>query len=193
MKTIQKVIKTYVHFWWMFVLCGSCLILFGSYLATNQLVTYDELGLFFAAIMIVSGIVELAFCLRNHKWFIGKGWFVGGAIIDLILGVIFGANPILAAISLPLFAGLWLLVRSVVILGRSAQLKKSQSSEWPWLLVWSFTGLFFSLINIYDPIFGDSRLVIWPALSLLAVGIFYVHFGLVIKSSNRRISKHIYT
>ena len=176
-------IKVHLHFWWMFMLCGVCLILLGFYLGTHQKLTYDELSLFFAAIMITSGIVELAFCITNRIWFIGWGWYVAGAIIDIILGIIFGTNPILAAISLPLFAGIWLLIQSAVILGRSVQVRKNQLTEWPWLLLWSAAGFFFSLINLYNPIFGESRLIIWPVLSLLAVGVFYFHFGLLIKNS----------
>ena len=185
--------KHHLHYWWIFMLSGACLTAFGLYVATNPSLTYDGLSLFFAGILIVSGIFELAFCISNRNWFTGWVWFLAGAILDLVLGAVFITNPILAAISLPFFAGCWLLVRSAVLVGRAFQAKKKRLSDWPWLLGWAVTGILFSVINIYNPLFSEDRSMIWTAFALLGVGIFYIHFSVLVKQSHKWIGKHIHT
>jgi uncharacterized membrane protein HdeD (DUF308 family) len=190
---ITNKVKHPMHFWWMFMITGICLITFSIYVAINPAVTYDELSFFFAGTLLISGIFELAFCIANRKWFAGWGWYVAGGIFDLILVAILVINPILAGISLPFIAGFWMVIRSIVMIGRSLQVRKKGINDWPWLALWAASGLFLSLINMYNPVFGEGRPVIWTAFALLAAGVFYVHFGILIKSSDRWIDKHIHT
>ncbi|KQS24662.1 HdeD family acid-resistance protein [Dyadobacter sp. Leaf189] len=193
MTNIIKQAQHPIHYWWIFMFSGIALIGSGVYVARNPSVTYDELSIFFSAMLLISGICEASFCIENRRYFKGWGWFLTGAILDLILGLIFITNPILAAISLPLFAGVWLLMRSVLLIARSFQAKKKRLNDWPWLSLWAITGGFFSVVNIYNPLFSEDRLVIWTAFALLAVGAFYVHFGMLIKNAQWWINDKIYT
>ncbi|MCF2444030.1 DUF308 domain-containing protein [Dyadobacter sp. CY345] len=171
-----------IHHWWMFLLSGTGMVAFSIYVIVNQTLTYDQISIIFAALLFTTGLLELAFCILNRKWFSGWGWYLTGAILDMVLAVIFFTNSILAAISLPFLAGFWLLIRSAVMIGRSVHVKKSGHPEWPWLLFWAVTGSFFSIINIYNPVFGEERLMIWTAAALFTVGIFYLHFGWLIRN-----------
>jgi len=173
--------KHIIHYWWIFLLSGTGMIVFSIYVTINQSLTYDLISIIFAALLFATGLLELTFCMLNRRWFGGWGWYLTGAILDLILAAIFFTNSILAAISLPFLAGFWLLIRNVVMIGRSAHVRKSGHPEWPWLLFWAVTGSFFSIINIYNPIFGEERLMIWTAAALFTVGIFYLHFGWIIR------------
>jgi uncharacterized membrane protein HdeD (DUF308 family) len=108
-----------------------------------------------------------------HGW----GWHLAGGIFDLVIGGILLTNPVLAAVSLPLFAGIWLLFRSIAIIGRCFDLPL----QWPekmWMGVLGTTGLIFSLMIFYSPGLGVFSVVVWAAFALISIGLFYIFLGL---------------
>ncbi|WP_159476743.1 HdeD family acid-resistance protein [Dyadobacter sp. 3J3] len=180
-------VNSYINYWWTFLISGLILILLAIFVYANPDITYAALSLAFAMVFVTNGILEMTFAISSHKSLIGWGWYVAGGIFDLFIAIVFFTNPILAAASLPLFVGFWLLIRSVLLLGRSFQIKKKGLADWPWLLFSGLAGLFFSLVNIYNPLFGSDVVIFWTAAALLVVGIFYLHFSMRIRKTQHWI------
>ena len=183
MKIITE-IRSVVRYWWIFIVLGSLLILFGFLIFNHPVATFAELSIFFALAFIVNGLLEIAFALGNYRAVHGWGWHLAGGIFDLVIGGILITNPLLAAVSLPLFAGFWLMFRSIAIIGRCFDLPL----VWPekmWMGVLGTTGLIFSLMIFYNPALGIFSVVVWAALALISIGLFYIFMGLHLKKLGR--------
>ena len=85
---------------------------------------------------------------------------------------------VLAAVSLPYFAGFWLMFRSIAVIGRSFDLPTMKRPERLWMLVLGIAGLVFSFMILYNPVLGAFTLLTWTALALMAIGLFYIFLGL---------------
>lgn len=191
MTTLSK-IKNTVSYWWILLLTGIALILLGIYVFMNPLASYAGLSIYFAVALFFNGVFEITFSLSNRKSVNGWVWFLAGGIFDLIIGIFLILNPVVAAASLPLFVGLWLLCRNISIIIRSFDLKQAGLPDWGWLLVSGLGGVVFSVLIISNPIFGAGALVIWTALALFSVGALNIYLGIRLSSAHKWFKNHSY-
>src|SRR5579859_4754812 len=105
-------IRQVIRYWWIFPVSGTLLILFSVIVFIHPAATYAGLSIYFEIAFVVNGLLEIIFALNNHHSIQGWGWHLAGGIFDLLVGLLLVSNPVLAAVSLPLFAGFWLLFRS---------------------------------------------------------------------------------
>lgn len=170
--------KISLRFWWIFLFSGVVLILLGLYVLTNPSMRFTIISLCIAVTFFVNGLIEIYFSLTNRKKISGWGWYLAGSILDLIICAIFITNPILASATLPLLLGLWLLVRTMFLIGRSIELNHWGLPHWQWLLLFGMAGFIFCGTNIYNRLFETAIVVFWTGATLVTVGLFYVCFGL---------------
>lgn len=178
MSTLISDFRQIIRYWWIFLLSGSILILLGILVFTFPVTAYAGLTLYFILVFITNGIAEISFGLFNHGSIHGWGWHVAGGIFDLSAGILLLVMPVLAAVSLPYFAGFWLLFRSVAIIGRSFDLPGIAWPERAWMLVLSAAGLFFSFLILYNPALGAFTMVTATAFALFCIALFYIFLGL---------------
>lgn len=182
MSTVYSQFGKIIRYWWLFLLSGSALILFGILVCLMPVKAYATLTGFFIAAFILNGMAEIGFGAVNTKSIRGWGWHVAGGIFDFTAGLLLLAVPVLAAVALPYFAGFWLLFRSISIIGRSFDLPGIVRQERTWMLLLGTAALFFSFLILYNPTLGAFTLVIWTALALMAVGLFYIFLGIHLRN-----------
>jgi uncharacterized membrane protein HdeD (DUF308 family) len=166
-----------VRYWWVFIVLGSSLILFGLLMMAFPVTSFAALGIFFAIAIAINGIMEVGFALANYRTVHGWGWHLAGGVLDLVISGMLFFNPVLMAVSLPIVVGFWLLFRSIAIIGRCFDLP----TVWPeksWMAALGLAGLILSFMIIYNPALGVVSLVILAALSLVSIGLFYIFLGL---------------
>ncbi len=185
MSTVISDIRQVVRYWWIFVLSGILLILFSLVVFNQPAATYAMLTIWFEIAFIVNGLLEIAFALSNYRSLHGWGWHLAGGLFDLLLGGLLISNPVLAAASLPLFAGFWLLFRSIAIVGRTFDLAAAEWTDRGWLLGLGAAGLILSFLILYNPVLGAFTLVTWTALALFCIGVFYIYLGFHLKKFHR--------
>jgi uncharacterized membrane protein HdeD (DUF308 family) len=178
MNNMVSDLRQVARYWWIFLILGAVLIAFGILVFTNPADGYAGLTLYFELAFLLNGILEISFAVSNHRTLHGWGWHLAGGIFDLLVGVLLTANPVLAAVSLPYFAGFWLMFRSIAVIGRSFDLPTMKRPERLWMLVLGLAGLVFSFMILYNPVLGAFTLVTWTALALMAIGLFYIFLGL---------------
>lgn len=185
MDNMLSAIHSKIHNWWIFLLSGILLILLGCWVLIHPLAAYAGMSIYFSVALLVNGLFEIFFSITNRKLIHGWGWYLAGGIVDLAIGVILVSNLLLAATSLALLVGFWLIYRSVLAFGRSIQLKQMGLPDWGWLMVIGVIGLILSFMIIYNPLLGASTLVVWTGLALLAGGIFYIYFSFRLRSADK--------
>ena len=179
-----------LRFWWTFLFSAAFLILLGTYVLVYPSIRFAALSLSFSVVFFANGFIEIAFSVTNRQNMNGWAWYLAGGIADMIVAVIFILNPVMAAASLPLLVGIWLLLRSLLIISRGFELKQRGLTNWQWLLFNGLAGLVFSWINIYNPIFETKVVELWTGLALVTAGLFYLCYSLFIKNSKQIIDFH---
>ena len=177
-------IRTVVRYWWLFLLLGSLLIAFGLLVFSFPATAYADLTVLFIVAFFVNGLLETGFAISNHRLHSGWGWHLAGGLLDLAAAAVLFFTPILAAISLPFFTGLWLLFRSVSTIGRCFSLPVI----WPekaWLMALATGGLVFAFLILYYPVLGAYGLILWTGCALLSIGLFYLFLGLHLRRWNQ--------
>jgi uncharacterized membrane protein HdeD (DUF308 family) len=177
MNNIISDFRTAARYWWLFLILGTVLILFGILVFANPGEAFAGLTIYFEIAFLVNGLLEISFAVSNHRTLHGWGWHLAGGIFDLMVGVLLTANPILAASALQYFAGFWLMFRSISVVGRCFDLPTIQWPERFWMLGLGLAGLFFSFMILYNPVLGAFTLITWTALALMAIGLFYIFLG----------------
>jgi uncharacterized membrane protein HdeD (DUF308 family) len=182
-------IRKVINYWWIFIVLGALLIVFGLVVMNHPVATFADLTIYFSIAFIVNGLLEIAFAIGNYRSVHGWGWHLAGGILDLVLGLILILTPVLAAVSLPLFAGFWLMFRSISIIGRCFDLPVI----WPergWLALLGVAGIVFSFMILYNPSLGAFSLVVWTAFALISIGLFYIFLGLHLRKFGHRSHPH---
>lgn len=174
-----------VRYRWAFLMLGSVLILFGLSMMAFPVASFGSLGIFFATAIVINGILEVSFSFVNYRTVHGWGWHLAGGCLDLAIGGMLFSNPVLAVSSLPLFAGFWLMFRSIAIIGRCFDLP----AVWPeksWMAALGFAGLGLSFMILYNQRLRTATLVVLASLALISIGLFYIFLGVHLKQAGNK-------
>jgi len=176
-------IRSVVRYWWLFLLLGALLMLFGLLVFDQPGMGYGNLTPYFVIAFLINGLFELGFALSNRGSVRGWIWHLAGGVFDLVAAGVLFFTPVLAAVSLPLFAGCWLLFRSVSIVGRCFDMPVVWQ-ERIWMTVLGVAGLVFSFLLLYGAPPPVSGLFLWTGSALLSIGLFYIFLGIHLRGWN---------
>lgn len=176
-------LRSIVRYWWLFLLLGSLLISFGLLVLNFPGKGYGNLTLYFVVAFLVNGLFELGFALSNRGSVQGWGWHLAGGVFDLLAAGVLIIMPVLAAVSLRLFAGSWLMFRSISIVGRCFDLPVAWQ-ERSWMTMLGVAGLVFSFLILYDAPPVGGGLFLWTGCALLSIGLFYIFLGIHLRGWN---------
>jgi uncharacterized membrane protein HdeD (DUF308 family) len=176
-------VRSVVRYWWLFVLLGSLLIFFGLLVFDLPGLGYANLTLYFVVAFLINGLSELGFAVNNRGTVRGWVWHLAAGIFDLLAAGVLFFTPVLAAVSLPLFAGSWLLFRSIAIVGRCFDLPVAWE-ERLWMTMLGVAGLAFSFLVLYDASPVRGGLFLWTGCALLSIGLFYIFLGVHLRGLN---------
>nr|WP_292966360.1 MULTISPECIES: DUF308 domain-containing protein [unclassified Allomuricauda] len=173
----QKAIKN----WWISILIGLLYIFVGIWVIRTPLESYISLSIIFSVFIFVSGIFQIIFSISNKNEMKDWGWYLAGGILDLVIGILLLAHPLMTMAILPLYVGFWLLFQSILSIGLSFQLKAAGIPQWGWLLFWSIVTLLFSFLLLANPLFASLSIVYMTAFALITAGIFRIFLGINLK------------
>ncbi|MGD9328479.1 MAG: HdeD family acid-resistance protein [Cyclobacteriaceae bacterium] len=181
MTSLLKEIKRTVKNWWIFLILGIILVIFGIWVMMTPLESYITLAIFFSAMVFVNGIFDIVFSISNNKMLKGWGWHLAGGILETLLGVILMIHPALTMNILPLMLGFWLMFGAVSIISGAFDLKSYKIKGWGWMLVLGIIVMIFSFMVIGNPIFGSGTIVIMTSIAIISYGVSYITFGMQLK------------
>ncbi|MFR9165689.1 MAG: HdeD family acid-resistance protein [Dysgonomonas sp.] len=180
-KSIRKAVKN----WWISLLIGILCVALGIWCAVTPLSTFLALTILFVAGFIVTGIFEIGFAITNRDSIDGWGWTLAVGIIDLVLGIVLIANPMMAPAVLVYFIIFWLMFQSFWGIGVSIDLSKSEHSGWGWLLAFAILGLILSIILLFQPVIAGEIAAYMLAAIFVVYGIFRIMLSIKLKSLNK--------
>ena len=164
-------VKESVRYWWTYLIGGILLLVVGVLVLMYPVTSYAGLSLYFAAAILVNGIMQIIFSVNNRTVLSGWGWYLTGGIIDLIVGGYLLTYPVVAAATLPLYIGFWLMFRSFSAISTSLDLRAMGMQGWGWLLVIALLTLALAVGILFNPGLGVLTAISFTSFAMLALGV----------------------
>ena len=125
MKTLdldERALEPVKH-WWMYLIIGILALVLGIFMLGSPAITYELLTLLLGVALIVFGVIQLVVAMLSKNFFVSRAAAIIGAILDIVLGVLLAANPGIAALTLPLILGMWMMYKSFMMISYAGDLK----------------------------------------------------------------------
>lgn len=185
MATLFNQLNDSIKNWWLSILLGVVFIIVGIWILFVPVEGYVALSIVFSITVLITGIIEIIFAASNRhvsSW----GWYLAGGIIDLIIGIMLIASPMLSMEVIPFIIAFWLMFRGFSSIGYSMDLKRYGTNEWGWYLAFGILAVICSLIVLWQPAIGALYAVYMIAFAFLVTGFFRIMLGIEMKSLHKR-------
>lgn len=175
--------KTSSTYWWISLLKGVLLIVFGIWMLKAPKESFIALNFIFGLIILLSGMLEIVISINNRNNLKEWGWHLFAGIIDSLIGIFLMANPKFILLLITLFVSFWLILRGILFIREAIQLKNLKGKNWGWLLALGILLILLSIALIWHPEIVGLTIVFWTALAFISLGIFRVILAFKIQKS----------
>ena len=164
--------KRAIRNWWLVVALGVLMSAVGVAVFLFPDISYWAMSLIFGILMLISGVSYIWLAATNQRGVVGRGWVMAGGIIEVLLGVVLTAAPGITAMTLPLFLGFWLLIRSFALMGVGADMSSIRIRGSGWTMFSGVVLMLFAIIIVMQPLyFGVDVVIGWVGATLVLFGI----------------------
>lgn len=176
-KDLQSVAKDY---WWVGLLRGVLLIIFGVIAVAWPGITALALVVTFGIFAVVDGILALIDAIR-YRALGHTGTAVLLAILTIIIGVVALVYPTKTATVIVILIGIWAIVAGLVGIGGSLNLKDIPGSGWGWGLVSGILTVIFGILLLVWPKSGIVSVVWLIGLWAIVIGIVWIGIAFTVR------------
>ncbi|HLV39835.1 HdeD family acid-resistance protein [Xanthomarina sp.] len=169
--------KVYTNLWWLQIALGIVFIAFGIWIALVPKESYPELSVFFAIAILITGAFEITRAIKNKNYSLNWKWYLFGGLADTIVGVILLANLELTMKLLPILLGAWIVLRGILYIILSLEVRKGSFSRWFVLLFFGILIISMGVLILVIPEFGTHTIVYATSMAFILIGIFRITFG----------------
>ena len=164
--------KRAIRNWWLVVALGVLMSAVGVAVFVFPDISYWAMSLMFGILMLISGVSYIWLAATNQRGVVGRGWVLAGGIIEVLLGIVLTAAPGITAMTLPLFLGFWLLMRSFALMGVGADMSSVRIRGSGWTIFSGVVLMLFAIIIVMQPLyFGVDVVIGWVGATLVLFGI----------------------
>lgn len=161
-----------VRHWWMYLTIGVLALILGVFMLTNPAITYEMMTLLLGLALTVFGIIELIVGLFSRNIFVTRAAVLIGAILNIVLGILLAANPGIAALTLPLILGMWMLYQSFMMISYAGDLKGFKVKGYGLTLFCGIILLILALLILLRPVtVGVLTVAVYISLSFIIYGL----------------------
>lgn len=161
-----------VRHWWMYLIIGVLAFILGVFMLVNPAITYEMMTLLLGLALMVFGIIELIVGLFSRNIFVTRAAVLIGAILNIVLGILLAANPGIAAFTLPLILGMWMLYQSFMMISYAGDLKGFKVKGYGLTLFCGIVLLILALLILLRPMtVGVFTVAIYISLSFVIYGL----------------------
>ena len=123
---------------------------------------------------LFAGISKLFFTFRTQAFLPNSGSRMLSALLDIIIGVIFLANNLFVAFSLPVVFAIWLLVEGLITAVNSFDYKRVGFPYWWCLLLLGIAGAVLGFVGLREPSVTAGALSTLIGIGVIALGVAYL-------------------
>jgi uncharacterized membrane protein HdeD (DUF308 family) len=169
--TNEAILRIAKDVWWLLLIRGIIAVIFGIVALVWPDVTVKVLIVVVGIFWIIDGIVSAVRAIQARKVVMSWVWWLAGALVSVIAGVVLFVWPDLTALAFAYLMGFWAILVGILEIIGSFQVM-ANGGQWIGSMVAGALALIFGLI-----------LVIWPGSGIIGlmwlVGIFAIAFGVL--------------
>lgn len=173
--------------WWIFSIIGILMIIGAIWMFNTPIESFVGLTVFFSMLVFISGILTIIYAIGHRDEIENWGLYLGGGILDIIVGFILLKYPGVTVVLFSLFVGFWLLFRGIFMISGSFKMKKEGFNNWGWILVFGILTTIFAFFAIINPLVGASYLVFTLAFAFLLLGIGNIFISLQLRKVKHKV------
>lgn len=167
----ERAIEPVKH-WWMYLIIGVLAFALGVFMLTNPAITYEMMTLLLGLALVVFGIIEMIVGIFSRNIFVSRAAVIIGAVLNIVLGILLAANPGIAALTLPLILGMWMLYQSFMTISYAGDLKVLHVTGYGLTLFCGIVLLILAVLILLRPVaIGMMTVAIYIALSFIIYGL----------------------
>lgn len=170
--------------WWVALVKGILLVVFGVWLISSPTESLKTLSLFFGILIMAGGILEVWFAIKNRETHRNWGWAMFSGILDLLLGAFLVANPASVLRLITFVISAWLVFRGILNIRYSILLKNENSNAWRWGLGFGIFLIVLGAVLLWHPEILGITIVFWASLGFISLGI--LRLVILFKGSDRK-------
>lgn len=189
MSNYIKTVRNSVKHWYISAIIGVLLILLGIFSFITPLSTYITLSIFFSAVFMMSGILQIIFAVSNKDELDGWGWQLSAGILYTLLGFYLLIHPEVTMITLPFVVAFYVLFNSIYQIAYSIELKQLKMGNWWVLLIWGLLGVIVSFILMVNPLVAGLSIVYIISLAIIMSGISGLILSFHLNKVKRKMKK----
>ena len=161
-----------VRHWWMYLIIGVLAFFLGVFMLTNPTITYEMMTLLLGLALVVFGIIEMIVGIFSRNIFVSRAAVIIGAVLNIVLGILLAANPGIAALTLPLILGMWMLYQRFMTISYAGDLKGFHVKGYGLTLFCGIILLILAILILLRPVaIGMMTVAIYIALSFIIYGL----------------------
>ena len=167
--------------WWMPLIRGILLVIFGVLMFTQPSTTLLSLLWFMGIYWIVDGIFSIIEGVRGHPEK-SRIWMFLGGIVSILAGIFILGNPIVGGLVSGTFI-VYLIGFSIIISG-VMRIFAGRNSEWTWGgLIMGILYVLFGIFIVTHPILTLASLVWLISIWAMVSGIFAITLAFVVRGT----------
>lgn len=176
--------------WWMILLKGTLLIIFGILAFLRPGITMTSLVIWFAAFMIADGVISLAAVISNWNSREDKWLLVAEGALGVLLGILIFRRPVVFEVFIAYLIGFWAIFSGISKIAMAIQLRKEMEGE-GWLVLSGIMSILFGIIIFAQPMTGIATLMWIAGTFAILVGILMIFLSLKLRRSGDLIERRI--
>ena len=171
--------------WWVLLVRGIVAIAFGIVALAWPHATVKALIVVVGVFWIVDGVVSAVRAIAARKYVNSWVWWLAGALVSVVCGVILFAWPAITALAFAYLVGFWAILLGVLeIIGAFQVL--ANGGQWIGAMVAGAISLIFGLVMVIWPDSGITGLIWLVGIFALVFGILFVIAAFQVRSAARR-------
>jgi len=169
--------------WWVPVIKGTLLFIFGIWIFRTPVESLMNLTTVFGVIIILGGLLEVGLAFNRRKHSKNWVWDVTSGMLDILLGAFMVANPSIIFVIITALVSLWLLIRGIMLIRISQMSKKADNPRYIYSLVFGILMIVLAVVFVWHPQILGITLAFWVALAFISLGLFRIIIGLRLRKS----------
>ena len=179
--------KTSTKIW--LAIAGILLVVLGVLCISRPAATLFTTAWLIGLFTLFAGVSKLMFTLRTQAFPPNSGTRALSAILEIIIGIIFLANNVFLAFSLPVIFAMWITIESVIIVVNSFDYKRVGFPGWWGILLLGICGVVLGILGLRTPDVTAATLSTLIGLGVIAMGASYLIALLGIQKFENRVKE----
>jgi uncharacterized membrane protein HdeD (DUF308 family) len=160
--------------WWLTLVKGILLVVFGVWLIQSPGENLLKLSLVFGLLILSGGLLEVSLAFNNRKINQNWEWALISGVFDILLGAFLIANPAIILMLITILISLWLLFRGVIAIRNAVILKKANNQNYKYGLIFGIVLILLAAIFVWHPEVVGITIAFWTAMAFISLGIFRI-------------------